>query len=95
MSTVRAKFKCVRWESTKTVAQIDPTKGWGKENMKDVEQRTIFMSPVYGNGDPEHENTKFWQASPNGELRLAVINEQVWDRFELGCEYYLDFTKAN
>lgn len=95
MSTVRAKFKCVRCEITKTVAQIDYTKGWGKENMKDVEQRTYFMSPVYGNGDPNHENTKFWEASPNGELRLAVINQAIWDKFEIGAEYYLDFTKAD
>ncbi len=53
------------------------------------------MSPVYGNGDPNHENTKFWQASPGGRLELSVVNAAAVERFEVGKEYYLDFTPAD
>jgi hypothetical protein len=56
--------------------------------------RTVHMSPVYGNGDPNHENTKFWEASPSGGLTLGTINPAAWQQFELGMEYYLDFTPA-
>lgn len=32
--------------------------------------RTVHMQPVYGNGDPNHENTKFWEASPSRQSDL-------------------------
>jgi hypothetical protein len=56
--------------------------------------RTVRMSPVYANNDPNHENSKFWDASPSGGLTLGTINPAAWEQFELGKEYYLDFTKA-
>ena len=55
---------------------------------------TIKGNPVYGNGDPEHENTKFWQASPSGSLELGTVNEAAAAAFQLGKEYYVDFTLA-
>ena len=88
-----AKFKVNRFEMAQYPKQIDPAKGWGQDNLEIVEQRTIFASPVYGNGDPNHENTKFWNASPTGELRLGVINKEAWPEFELGQEYYVYFSK--
>lgn len=36
----------------------------------------------------------FWNASPSGSLELGCINLVAADRFELGKEYYLDFTPA-
>jgi hypothetical protein len=59
----------------------------------DQEQRSFKFSPVYSNVD-NSENKKFWEASPNGSLVLGVVNPEVWPLFELGEEYYLDFTKA-
>jgi hypothetical protein len=59
-----------------------------------VEMRTLKFQPVYGNGDPNHENTKFWNASPSGILTLGTINPAAWQAFELGKSYYLDFTPA-
>lgn len=59
------------------------------------EVRSLVFNPVYGKGDPNHENTKFWQASPSGKLELNVINPQAWSQFELNKEYYLDFTPAD
>ncbi len=56
---------------------------------------TIEMSPVYANNDPKHENTKFWEASPNGSIILSVINLDAVKEFKLGKEYYIDFAEAN
>jgi hypothetical protein len=69
----------------------------GKPDYKqphNAEMRTVHMGPVYGNGDPNHENTKFWESSPSGGLTLGTINPAAWQQFELGTEYYLDFTRA-
>jgi hypothetical protein len=55
---------------------------------------SIELSPVYGNGDPEHENTKFWDASPSGSFKLGTINEEAADMFEPGREYYIDIAPA-
>lgn len=93
---VRAKFKVQRIESTQhNRAKPGPD---GKPNYQDVElieMRTVVLSPVYGNGDPEHENTKFWEQSPSGEIKLGTINPAAWQAFELGHEYYIDFTPAD
>jgi hypothetical protein len=89
---VRAKFKCNKIErSMGTVGAFDAD---GKLTYQDAEIRTLVLSPVYGNGDPNHENTKFWQASPSGEIRLGCANAVAAESFELGKEYYVDFTPA-
>ncbi len=59
-----------------------------------VEMRSLKFSPVFGNGDPNHENTKFWSASPSGEIKLGTVNPEAWSQFELGKSYYVDFTPA-
>lgn len=58
------------------------------------ETQTVNLSPVYGNGDPAHENTKFYAATPCGSINLSTINKAAGVYFELGQEYYIDFTKA-
>lgn len=77
--TVRAKFKCHAVERTKN---------------GDEEMQTIKLNPVYANNDPEHENSKFWKYSPSGSISLGTINPAAAAYFELGGEYYIDFTKA-
>lgn len=100
---VRAKFKVQRIEAThhnrlKKGEDGQPIKGAdGKPDYSQtelVEMRTVVLSPVYGNGDPNHENTKFWEQSPSGEIKLGTINPVAWKAFELGREYYVDFTPA-
>jgi hypothetical protein len=56
---------------------------------------TIKLSPVYGNNDPNHENTKFWEASPSGSFELGTINADAAAIFELGQEYYIDISRAS
>lgn len=92
--SVKAKFKVNRIESSLQTRQKDPNRPWMEGNIEEVEMRTVVMSPVYGNGDPHHENTKFWNATPSGEVKLGTINPEAWGYFEIGKEYYLEFTAA-
>lgn len=92
--SVRAKFK------VQSIQRGMGARNTGKDEKghytyEPCELQTIVMVPVSSNGDPNHENTRFWQASPSGELRLGTINPEAWSQFELGAEYYVDFTKAD
>lgn len=46
-----------------------------------------FTVVTYGSA----ENEKFFAATPSGELKLTALRD---DLFEVGKEYYLDFSKA-
>lgn len=89
MSTTRAKFKCDSITESVGSKQNPETKQWEPCLMK-----SISMSPVYGNGDPNHENSKFWAASPSGQFQLNVINLAAASIFVPGKEYYVDITAA-
>lgn len=90
---VRAKFKVTRIERSEGSRQ-DGVDQQGRPRYVGTEMQTIVLAPVYGNGDPNHENTKFWQASPSGEIKLGTVNMEAAEQFELGKEYYIDFTRA-
>ena len=51
----------------------------------------LVLTPVYST-DPESENKKFWDATPNGLLDMHITNQVAFDGFELQKDYYLDFT---
>ena len=55
----------------------------------------VRMAPVYGNDDPEHENTQFFKYTPAGSIALFVVRPETAGRFEVGKEYYVDFTPAS
>lgn len=92
MTTTRAKFIVNAIE--RTMGSKEVTKD-GKREYVPAEIVTVKLHPVYGNGDPEHENTKFWQASPSGSITLSVINLAAAELFELNREYYVDFRAAD
>ena len=92
--SVRAKFKVDSFQSSLHMRRKDPTGDWRSENLEQVEIRTINMSPVNASSCPQHENTKFWNAYPYGSLQLGTVNPEAWKAFELGKEYYIDFTPA-
>ena len=52
------------------------------------------MTPVFHNNIPNHENNKFWDASPSGKLELGMINPEAAAYFKIGKEYYIDFTAS-
>lgn len=92
--SVRAKFRVTAIERTLGSHSTGRKTADGAQIYEPVEMQTIKLAPVYGNGDPDHENTKFWQASPSGEVRLGTINAAAAAYFHLNGEYYLDFTAA-
>ena len=51
----------------------------------------ITMSPVTGESE---ENKQFWQYTPSGSISLNVTNNSALEKFEIGKEYYVDFTEA-
>jgi hypothetical protein len=98
--TVRAKFKVLEIrvsEGSVAVLGADgrpekDEKGYTKH--RPAKMATIKLCPVYANGDPNHENTKFWQASPSGSIELGCVNPEASKQFNLGQEFYIDFTPA-
>lgn len=54
---------------------------------------TIKANPVYG-GKPDSENGKFFAATPSGVILLSIVRSEVAAAFEVGDEFYVDFTKA-
>ena len=86
--TVRAKFRCTEIKRI-TMKVRDDNGTW-----IDGEARSIQLTPVYGNGDPEHENTKFYAATPSGSINLHVVNLAAAQEFDLNGDYYVDFTRA-
>lgn len=96
--TVRAKFKVasIKYsEGSKDVLEAD---GTPKKDAKGYTMRvpcemaTVEAYPVFANGDPKHENTKFWQASPSGKFEIGCVNKEASDMFKVGMEFYLDIT---
>lgn len=87
----RCKFTCN--EITQTMGgryrDVQGEKTWTPEPVY-----TIKMAPVYHNGDPEHENSKFWEASPAGSFEIQCVNKEAVEHLEVGGEYYLDITPA-
>lgn len=100
MRTTRCKFKLDKIERIIGSRQAVNDDGSFKKDdrgysvYEPCEIRSLVMSPVYGNGDPGHENTKFWQASPSGSFNLGVVNLAAVEHMELGKEYYIDITEA-
>lgn len=58
---------------------------WGTE---------VTMTPVYSD-NPESENKRFWEATPNGTLRMTIKNQAAADYFKRDGEYYIDFSEAS
>ena len=79
MNTVRAKFRC---------DSITRREGY----QKGTEVQDIKFHPVMGGSE---ENTAFFTASPSGEIILGCANAEAAKLFDIGKEYYIDFTLAN
>ena len=82
--TVRAKFTC---ESITREFQ----RGWGVH--RDTVRHTVKMRPVSGNDSDE--NKKFWDATPTGRIEIGCAKAETAGLFELGKDYYVDFTPAD
>lgn len=76
----RAKFKV---ESITTRAHWQRDKGHIGQ---------VRLVPVGGDSE---ENKRFYEATPAGAIELGTINQEALAQFEIGREFYVDFTPAN
>lgn len=103
MGTVtRAKFRCNRIELSGYRGYQHDEHGnvvkdeEGNPVVADIIQPKVVLNPVSPvQGDDTHENSKFWMASPSGELWLSINNPLGAEVFELNREYYVDFIAAD
>lgn len=51
----------------------------------------ITLQPVIGGS---HENEQFFKWTPYGKIEMGTINPEASKQFEVGKEYYIDFTKV-
>lgn len=59
----------------------------------------LFFSAVSKNGgypeDGSDENNTFAMWTPTAELTMTVNNPNLFNKFEVGQEFYVDFTLAD
>lgn len=53
---------------------------------------TIKAWPVTNGSE---ENQEFFRWTPSGKIELGTVNKAVADQFQIGKEYYVDFTPAD
>lgn len=82
---VRAKFCCNSETRTQATRQNPETHAWELLTVS-----TWKFSPVTSGSQ---ENKEFFASTPGGSLEIYCVNPDV--KFELGKEYYLDFTLAS
>ena len=64
----------------------------GIEDQPDNEMKSVSFSPVI---DGSEENKSFSKYTPSGSLNLHIsYDTEASEAFEVGKEYYLDFTEA-
>lgn len=76
--TMRAKF--VVWAVAKNL---------GVEG--GVQSIELRFHPVISDGK---DNATWSKDTPSGELRMIITNEELFDTFRPGQQFYLDFTRA-
>jgi hypothetical protein len=79
----RAKFYCT---SVLKTLQNAPDKD-GKYSL-----RTVFAYKFQVVSSGSEENKNYFASTPSGSIELSALRE---DLFEIGKEYYLDFTPAS
>lgn len=62
-----------------------------EEKTENSSGNTIRLVPVIG-GSPENE--RFYKYTPAGAISLSTINNEAARAFEVGKEYYVDFSPA-
>jgi len=49
----------------------------------------VVLGPVYGEGN---EDWSKW--TPSGEIKMTITNPAALEAFDLGVQYFVDFTPA-
>ena len=56
-----------------------------------TEMKTVKLSPVCSGSE---ENKQFFKWTPSGRIELGVLNGDAAKAFNLGQEFFVDFTPA-
>jgi hypothetical protein len=70
------------------VAKVNCTHKGGGE----VRFTTVYETDDQKGADPE--NVRFTKATPWGEIKLGIDNPAALDAFEVGKQYYVNFSPA-
>ena len=81
MSKMRAKMK---------VSSVIPNSG----DSQTLNFHAVSKSEAYGEEGLDENNT-FSKFTPSANLSMLVNNPALMDKFIVGEEYYVDFTKAD
>jgi hypothetical protein len=96
---VRAKFRVESKTEHLTHTLSNDNKTYIKGKLITVNMNPVHYTQVKNDKNewviPESENTKFWKATPSGQIALGCINPETANQFELGKEYYIDFHPAD
>jgi hypothetical protein len=98
--SIRCKFKVDQITRTQSTGALRDDDGNMRRDERGgfvygpLEMWSVKMSPVYANGDPNHENSKFWSATPSGHFEFQSVNKEAVQSLELGGEYYIDIVAA-
>lgn len=105
---VRAKFRC---NSIKLMQSSGLKSGYkydaqSKTNYRDPEGNEVHWQDAHRNFDQptveltavtggSEENQAFFSATPVATINLTISNPDAAETFELGKEYYVDFSPAS
>lgn len=85
--SVRAKMVCCQ----KTPQTYHKSDGSTVEAFH-LRFHAVYKSPVAGYGNACEENRIFGDATPSADFQMFVVNPGATSQFEVGSEYYVDFT---
>lgn len=60
------------------------------EKAEDGTSKAVWVPVTTGSLD----NQNFFKFTPYGRIEIGTINEAVTESLDVGCEYYVDFTRA-
>lgn len=75
---VRAKFKC--WSIQHSFS-----------HSSDYSAAQVTLVPVY---DQDGPNASWSKATPSGKIEMLITNPGAVEQFELGKDYFVDFSPA-
>lgn len=81
MKTVRAKF------FVKSITAMS------NGNSEADQSSEVKLAPVYGS-NADDVNTSWSKYTPSGEISMLITNTAAVEQFDLGAEYYVDFTRV-
>ena len=76
--SVRAKFRCMSINHAFT-------------NTPEYSAATVGLVPVW---EQEGVNKTWSKATPSGKIEMMITNPEAVKQFDLGKEYFVDFTPA-